>query len=70
MRQFVGLTLKLLRMTWGFLDAYCDEAWAILSPDWFNVKQKAPSGFDLAALQKDLEEITGSAAKALAALGR
>ena len=24
------------RMTWTFLDAYCDEAYAVLSADWIN----------------------------------
>lgn len=40
-------------MTWGFFRKYCDEAYAILSPNWFT-NQKAPSGFDYAALQADL----------------
>lgn len=44
---------ELKRMTWGFYQAYCDEAFAILSPDWVS-GGKAPSGFDAAALQADL----------------
>lgn len=40
-------------MTWGFFNLYCEEAWAVLSPDWF-AGAKAPSGFDLAALRSDL----------------
>jgi hypothetical protein len=39
-------------MTWGFWDAYCDEAYACLSRDW--AAARAPSGFDWAALDADL----------------
>jgi hypothetical protein len=46
-----GATLK---MTWGFWNTYCDEAYAILSTDWLQGKQMAPCGFDFTALQTDL----------------
>jgi hypothetical protein len=47
------------RMSWGFLDAYCDEAYAVLSQDWINkVTNLTPDKFDLAALQADLNQIT------------
>jgi hypothetical protein len=47
-------------MTWGFWEAYCDEAYAILSPDY--LKQKggqtvAASGFNLQQLQVDLADL-------------
>jgi hypothetical protein len=47
-------------MTWGFWAAYCDEAYAILSPDY--LKQKggqtiAPSGFNLPQLEADLADL-------------
>jgi hypothetical protein len=47
-------------MTWGFWAAYCDEAYAILSPDY--LKQKGgkpvtPAGFDLGQLQDDLADL-------------
>jgi len=55
-----GLTVitwgALKKMTWGFWDAYCDESYAIISPDFLK-KNKAPNGFDLAALQQDLKAI-------------
>jgi hypothetical protein len=55
-----GLTVvtwgKLLRMTWAFWAAYCDEAYAILSTDFVS-KGKAPSGFDLKTLQADLKKL-------------
>ena len=44
------------KMTWSFWNAYCDESYAIISPDFVG-KQTAPSGFDLAALQADLKEV-------------
>ncbi len=42
------------RMTWAFWDAYCEEAYALLSRDFINAKGAAPSGFNLAQLKKDL----------------
>jgi hypothetical protein len=47
-------------MTWGFWAAYCDEAYAILSPDY--LKQKAgktvaPNGFNIQQLQEDLANL-------------
>lgn len=41
------------KMTWGFWGTYCDEAHALLSPDW-----QPPAGFDMAALQADLAAVT------------
>jgi hypothetical protein len=46
------------RMTWSFWDAYCDEAYALLSELWAG-KKPAPSGFDLAALKADLKGVAG-----------
>jgi len=51
---------RLLPMTWQFFEAYCDEAYAVLSPDWATQKQKAPSGFDVAQLERDLAAIKGA----------
>lgn len=57
-----GLTVvtwgKLKRMTWAFLDAYCDESYCIISPDFVTDKTKAANGFDLTALQEDLKSIS------------
>lgn len=41
------------RMTWDFFSKYCDEAYAIISPDFF-VDGKAPHGFNIDELRKDL----------------
>jgi len=40
-------------VTWGFWGIYCDEAHALLFPNWH-----APAGFDMAALQADLAAVT------------
>lgn len=40
--------------TWGFVQTYADEAYAVLSPDWLNEDRRSPAGFDLAALRRDL----------------
>jgi hypothetical protein len=56
-----GLTVvtwgALKRMTWGFWQAYCDEAYALLSPDFLNASGVAASGFDLAQLNADLKAV-------------
>jgi len=47
-------------MTWGFWATYCDEAYAILSPDYLEQKSGktiAPNGFNLAQLQEDLADL-------------
>lgn len=44
---------SLQQMSWEFWSAYTDEAHALLSTDW-----KPPAGFDLAALQSDLDLVT------------
>ena len=50
---------RLLPMTWEFFEAYCDEAYAVISPDWATSDHKAPSGFDLQQLEHDLAAIKG-----------
>ena len=46
---------------------YADEAFAVLSPDWINKKVgTSPSGFNMAALQADLDAV-GKAVNAAAA---
>lgn len=41
------------RMSWSFFDAYCDEAYAVMSHDWLKGGYN-PEHFDAAALQADL----------------
>jgi len=44
-------------MTWTFWEAYCDEAYAILSADYLNKNKEAPQGFNLPQLQADLADL-------------
>jgi hypothetical protein len=46
------------RMTWEFLNVYCDEAYAVLSGDWTGADMRAPNGVDLKSLEADLKEVT------------
>ena len=46
---------KLQQMTRAFYVKYCDEAWAILSPEIIGSTGKTLDGFDLATLQADLK---------------
>lgn len=48
----------LKRMTWGFWNAYCDEAYALLSDD-FLTDDRTPAGVDLTTLESDLSDVTG-----------
>jgi hypothetical protein len=48
---------QVYRVTWKFHDAYCDESFAIISPDWLNAKGRTPQRFDLAALRVDLSNL-------------
>ncbi len=51
-----GMTIvtwgRTMRMTWEFWEAYCVEAYALLSPLWIR-----PSGVDIAALQADMARL-------------
>ena len=55
-------------MTWQFWNAYCDEAYGLLSPDWVNAG-KTPAGFDWQQLVTDMNELKAAfpAGRALAA---
>jgi hypothetical protein len=44
-------------MSWAFWEAYCDEAYAIISPDWLSAKGTTVEGFNLAQLRADLTAI-------------
>jgi hypothetical protein len=47
-----------LKASWGFHGAYCDEAYAMLAPDWFDQSGKDPQGLDLNTLHDDLVFVT------------
>ena len=42
------------RMEWGFLDAFCDEAYGLLSRDWLAVNGLSPANEDFARLADEL----------------
>ena len=44
-------------MTWSFWEAYCDEAYAILSRDYFDGKKPNPQGFSFQQLESDLADL-------------
>jgi len=44
-------------MTWSFWEAYCDEAYAILSEDYLDGTKKSPLGFSMEQLQADLSDL-------------
>lgn len=46
-----------LEMSWGFWQEYVDEAYAVLSPEWFEANGNSPTGFNLSQLQADLSGI-------------
>ena len=50
---------KLQGMTQAFLDAYCEEAWVIVTDDWLEKNGHTPEGLDLAQLGADLSQLTG-----------
>lgn len=60
-----GGTIFYYACTWGHIvlitkqaiDAYCDELYASILPEWLALDNVTPSGFDMAALLKDLEAI-------------
>jgi hypothetical protein len=51
----------LQKVTWSFLDKYCDEAYALISRDWLSAASKSPAGLNLQELLNDLADVTGSA---------
>ncbi len=46
------------KMTLAWFEKYCSEAYALVSTDWLQSNGLAPSGFDLDALEKDLQAVT------------
>ena len=44
-------------MTWSFWEAYCEEAYAVVSADYLTRKKTTPQGFNLQQLQADLQDL-------------
>jgi hypothetical protein len=51
---------ELKRMTWQFWNAYCDEAYGLLSPDWVKAG-KTPAKFDWKQLEADMAALKSAA---------
>ena len=47
------------KFTWAWLTLYCEEAYAIVSQEWVSGAAAAPNGFDVAALNADLQALGG-----------
>lgn len=45
---------KLQLMTWAFYQAFADEAWAYLSPEFLDAAGHSPDGLDIDALRQDI----------------
>jgi hypothetical protein len=52
---------QLIRVTWAFIAAYCDEAYAIVSTDMLLPTGVCPAGFNQAALNSYLASISKAA---------
>jgi hypothetical protein len=50
---------KLLTVNWAFMDAYCDEAYGLLSKDWLTVGN-SPPGLNWQALQDAMNQLRAS----------
>jgi hypothetical protein len=47
----------LQNMTWKFWDAYCDEAYAVISPEWCSKNSCNPNGVNIKQLMADLSAL-------------
>ncbi len=47
---------RLQKLTYAAVEDYCDEAYAIIDPDWLEASGVSPSLFDLPQLHRDLRE--------------
>ena len=57
---------KLIKMSWNFWNSYCDESYALLSPDWIEKCGKSPSGQTLGDLTEDMQAFRQRVAIAMA----
>jgi hypothetical protein len=44
-------------MSSAFLNVYCDELWAVVSPDWLNKDGLTPIGLNMSQLLDDLAKV-------------
>ena len=53
-RRIFFVSCGVRTVSWAFYHAYSDEAYAVLSEEWYGKDEKAPNGFDLAELQREV----------------
>lgn len=46
-----------MKMSWAAMHAYCDESWAVISPDFINQQGVTPANFDWAYLLASMKRI-------------
>jgi hypothetical protein len=49
---------QLIPVTYAFMQAYCEEAYALVSQDWLSMQGISPPGFNWNTLMTDLQAIT------------
>jgi hypothetical protein len=49
---------RIQKITWAALEQYCDEAYALIHPQWFLSEPTTPGGWDIGLLMDDLAEVT------------
>ncbi len=48
---------QVVRITWNFVQEYCEECWTVIDPSWVNEKGLAPNLLNLGSLMQDLKLI-------------
>lgn len=46
-------------MTQAFWDHYVEEAWVVITPEWFDAQGNSPTGINMYTLGKQFEQMTG-----------
>lgn len=50
---------ELQEMTQAFWDAYVEEVWVVITPEWFDAQGHSPEGVDLYTIGEDFAALTG-----------
>jgi hypothetical protein len=51
---------KLQKMTWGFFEAFTDEAYALADADWIKTTGTSPAGLSIADLETQMQALKES----------
>jgi hypothetical protein len=52
---------RVMKMTWGFFETYCAEAYVALTASWMKPPGVAPSGFDYSGLKQAIRALKDAA---------